>query len=306
MKPRRGRTGSPGARFIDPAVLARIDNLELLARSVVQGFIGGLHRSSYLGASVNFAEHRAYMPGDDVRRIDWRLYARSDRFYVKEYEADSNANFTVLLDTSRSMGYSSQGVSKLDYGRYLAACLGYFANKQRDRVGLTTFDTDVRRHVPASAKQFDLVLRTLGEVEADGSSDLRRPMLQVAEALRRSGIAVLISDLYEDPETVLSAVKGLEHRGHDLIVFHVLDPEEIEFNRAAAANFEDMESGETLPVVPQLLREQYRALVTEHIDRLTSVFGGQGIDYTLLDTSKPLDYALFRYLSARQKTTRSR
>ncbi|MGD8895518.1 MAG: DUF58 domain-containing protein, partial [Acidobacteriota bacterium] len=156
------------ARFLDPKVLARIENLELLARTVVEGFINGLHRSPYLGRSVDFAEHRAYMPGDDIRRIDWRLFARTDRYYVKEFEADSNSNFLVLLDVSRSMQFSSHGISKLDYGRYLAACLTHFAHKQRDRVGLVTFDEDVVDFVPPSAKHREAVLHALDRLEGGG------------------------------------------------------------------------------------------------------------------------------------------
>src|SRR5918997_1530146 len=147
----------PGARFVDPKVLARIGNLELLAKTVVDGFINGLHRSPYFGASVDFAEHRGYMPGDDIRRIDWKLYARTDRYYLKEYEADTNSNFCVLLDVSKSMSYKGVGVQKLEYAKYLAACLSYFAREQRDRVGMITFDSDIRDYVPPSAKHLDIV-----------------------------------------------------------------------------------------------------------------------------------------------------
>src|SRR5262245_16053549 len=151
----------PGATFLDPKVLARIGNLELLAKTVVEGFINGLHHSPYLGLSVDFAEHRAYMPGDDIRRIDWRLWARSDLYYIKEFDAETNANFRILFDVSRSMSYKGRGLPKMDYGRYLAACLAYFSHKQRDRVGIVTFDSDVVAHVPPSAKHLDVVLHTL-------------------------------------------------------------------------------------------------------------------------------------------------
>jgi len=294
------------ARFIDPKILGRIDNLELLARTVVEGFISGLHRSPYLGRSVDFAEHRAYMPGDDIRRIDWRLFARADRFYVKEFEADTNTSFTLILDLSRSMTFGSGGITKLDYARYLAACLAYFSHKQRDRVGLVTFDEDIVDFVPPSAKHLEVVLHKIDRMKPGRRGALGSPLAKVAEVIRRRGIMVLISDFYEEPEAVLDAVKVLRYKGNDLIVFHVLDPAEIEFPFDEVANYQDLETGEAIPVIPEYLREQYRKLVAEHIDRLSRWLGDNRIDYTLFDTSTPLDYALFSYLSNRQRLSRVR
>lgn len=296
----------PGARFVDPKVLARISSLELLARTVVDGFINGLHRSPYFGASVDFAEHRGYTPGDDIRRVDWRLYARTDRYYVKEYEADSNANFSVLLDVSRSMSFSSRGISKLDYARYLAACLTYFAHRQRDRVGIVTFDADVVEHVPCSAKHMNLVLYTLDRAVAGRPGSLGVPLKKMSEHFGRRGIVVLISDLYEEPEAVMEAVKPLRYRGNDLIVFHVLDPAELEFTYEEPSSFEDMESSEQIPVVPQSLGDQYRAMIREHIAALTTRFTENRMDYALFDTAAPLDRALFTYLSSRERLSRVR
>src|SRR5437867_5474451 len=156
----------PGARFVDPNVLARIGKLDLLARTVVDGFINGLHRAPYFGASIDFAEHRGYVPGDDIRRVDWRLFARTDKYFVKQYEADTNTNFAVLLDVSKSMGFASRGVSKLEYASYLAACLAYLAHRQRDRVGIITFDQAIVDYVPPSAKHFNVVLYTLDRARA--------------------------------------------------------------------------------------------------------------------------------------------
>ena len=218
-----------GTRFLDPAVLGRIGNLELLARTVVDGFLTGLHRSPYLGFSMDFAEHRPYMPGDDIRRIDWRLFARTDRHYIKLFEADTNANFSVLLDISRSMSYGSHSLAKLDYAKYLAACLTFFSNRQRDRVGLVTFDHEIVDYVPPSMKHLDTILHTLDRVEAGRAGGLAGPLLQITELLGRKGILVVISDFYEDPEAVISAIGPLRARGHDVIVFQVLDPTEIEF-----------------------------------------------------------------------------
>lgn len=296
----------PGARFIDPRVLARIDRLDLLARTVVEGFIGGLHRSPYRGLSVDFAEHRQYMPGDDIRLIDWRVFGRTDRFYIKQYEADSNSNFTVLLDMSRSMAFGKSGIPKIDYARYLAASLAYFAGRQRDRIGLVTFNDDVVDYIPPSAKHLDLVLHTLDRLEPSGSSALERPLWKVADASRRRGIMLLVSDLYESPRAVLEAVQRLGYRGHDLVVFHLLDRSEIDFEFDEAANYVDMETGEAVPVLPDRLRERYREMVAEHIATLRAELGPRRIDYQLFDTSRPLDHALFAYMSMRHRLTRVR
>jgi uncharacterized protein (DUF58 family) len=307
--------------LLDPAVLARIGNLELLARTVVEGFVNGLHRSPHLGSSTDFAEHRSYMPGDDIRGIDWRLFARSDRYYVKQFEADTNTNFMVLLDASPSMRYAGApggagSVSKLEYGCYLAAALAYFSSTQRDRVGLATFDRDLIEYVPPSARHLRLVLHALertagaaaasaGAVPAAGAppraATLEAPLRKLSEALRRRSIVLLISDLYEEPDQVLSALANVRGRGNDLIVFHVLDRNELEFPFADATNFVDLETGERMPVIPDYLRAQYRDVVGAHTAALARRTREQRIDYALFDTSKPLDTALFTYLLARQR-----
>jgi uncharacterized protein (DUF58 family) len=296
----------PGARFVDPKVLARIGNLELVSRSVVDGFINGLHRSPYFGASVDFAEHRGYVPGDDIRRVDWRLYARTDRYYIKEYEADSNSNFAVLLDVSKSMGFGSAGLTKLDYARMLAGCLTYLVHKQRDRVGLVAFDNDIVEFVPSSAKHMDVVLHVLERLKPANPGSLHVPMNKIAEHFGRRGLLVLISDLYEEPDALLEAIGPLRFRGHDIIVFHLLDRAELDFEYADPSAFEDLESGEQIPIVPEALGDQYRALVQAHITALTERFSANRIDYTLVNTSSPLDHALFSYLSARERLMRTR
>jgi uncharacterized protein (DUF58 family) len=305
--------------LLDPAVLARIGNLELLAHTVVEGFVNGLHRSPHLGSSTDFAEHRSYMPGDDIRGIDWRLYARSDRYYVKQFEADTNTNFMVLLDVSPSMRYrgATEGagsVSKLDYACFLAAALAYFSSTQRDRVGLATFDDDIVEYVPPSAKHLRLVLHALertGKEAAESperpagstarATALEAPLRKLSESLRRRSIILLISDLYEEPDAVLSALANVRGRGNDLIVFHLLDRNEIEFPFADATNFVDLETGERMPVIPEYLRTQYREVVAQHTGTLARRMQEQRIDYALFDTSKPLDKALFTYLLARER-----
>ena len=303
------QTSAPGAQFLDPAVLARISSLELRARSVVEGFIQGLHRAPNLGTSTDFAEHRPYMPGDDVRRVDWRLYARTDRFYLKKFEADTNTNFVILLDVSRSMAYGS----KLQYACTLAACLAYFSSLQRDRVGLATFDDRVVEFVPPSAKHLRLVLYELDHAErgvapkaAPRAARYRDVLHRLADTVRRRSMVALISDLYEEPDDVVAAVNHLRGRGNDLMVLHVLDPRELEFPFTEASNFVDLESGEHMPIIPEYLRDEYRRLIAEHTATLARRMGGHGVDYAQFNTDVPMDRALFRYLGARRRFERAR
>ena len=296
----------PGARFVDPKVLARLGSLELLARTVVDGFINGLHKAPYLGVSVDFAEHRGYMPGDDIRFIDWRVFARTDRFYVKRFEADTNTNFSVLFDISRSMSFGGKGLTKLDYGRYLAACLTYFCTKQRDRVGLVTFDEDIVTRVPPSAKHLDVVLHELDRIEAGRPGSFERPLFKATEFFKRRGIIVVISDFYEDPQKLVDALKPLSYGGNDLIVFQILDQAEIDFPYDEATSFQDLETGQKMPVVPEKLREQYRQLVQEHIAALSKKCSENRIDYALFNTATPIDHALFKFLAMRHKMTKAR
>ncbi|HET9453902.1 MAG TPA: DUF58 domain-containing protein [Gemmatimonadaceae bacterium] len=304
---------SEAANLVDPSVLARIGNLEMRAKVVVEGFIQGLHRAPNLGASTDFAEHRPYMPGDDVRRMDWRLYARTDRYYVKEFEADTNTNLLVMLDVSKSMQFGN----KMRYASTLAACLAYFSSLQRDRVGLATFADGIVDYVPPSAKHLRLVLHSLDQAErrtADPSPALgmtvtkgyRATFHRLADTVRRRSMVAIISDLYEEPDDIVAAVNELRGRGNDMMVLHVLEPSELEFPFDESANFEDVETGARMPVVPDYLRDEYRALVAQHVATLSKRLGGQGVDYALFDTSQPMDKALFRYLGARRKFERAR
>jgi uncharacterized protein (DUF58 family) len=298
------------ANLVDPAVLARIGNLEMRAKVVVEGFIQGLHRAPNLGASTDFAEHRPYMPGDDVRRMDWRLYARTDRYYVKEFEADTNTNLLVVLDVSRSMRFGG----KLRYASTLAACLAYFSSLQRDRVGLATFADGIVDYVPPSAKHLRLVLHSLDQAERKAGpaaasqprTSYRTIFQRLADTVRRRSMVAIISDLYEEPDDIVAAVNELRGRGNDMMLLHVLDPAELEFPFEESANFEDLESGEKMPVIPDYLRDEYRKLIAQHVETLGKRLGGQNVDYALFNTSQPMDKALFRYLGARRKLERAR
>jgi len=295
----------PGARFVDPKILSRISSLELMARTVVEGFINGLHRAPYFGASIDFAEHRGYVAGDDIRRVDWRLFARTDRFYVKQYEADTNTNLSILFDVSKSMSFSSRGIPKIEYASFVAACLGYLAQLTPVRLAWTSrmYGGKFQGRQPESL-QPDEWVEIAAKAERPGN--LTAPLNKMAEHFKRRGILVLISDFYEEPDAVLEAIKPLKFLGNDLIVFHVLDPAEIEFGYDDASSFEDLESGDQIPVVPQSLAQEYRQLIRAHIDALTAKFSEHRIDYTLLNTAEPLDRALFSYLSSRERLMRVR
>lgn len=290
------------ASFLDPLILARISNLELLARTVMDGFLQGIHRSPHLGVSPDFAEHRPYMPGDDIRRIDWRVYARTDRFYIKQFEAETNADVGFLLDVSASMNYGSSEVTKLDYARFLTASLAYFSAGNKDRVGLYAFDNEVVEHVRPSAAHLDKLLHAVARVKAEHEGDWELPLARVANTFRRRGILVVVSDFYDDPEKVTNALGAFRARGHDMVAFHVLDPAEIDFPFSQASNFKDLETGHLLPVTPDKLARNYQEQMRQHIDRLGKLFGKHGVDYVLLNTGEPLDQALFAYLTFRRQS----
>jgi uncharacterized protein (DUF58 family) len=291
-------------RFIDPKVLIKIQNLELIARSVVEGFVQGLHRSPYLGFSVDFAAYRQYMPGDEIRRIDWNVFSRSDKLYVKLYEGETNTRVLVLLDISGSMNYGSAGLKKIDYARMLAACLSYFAYHQRDGVGLLTFDTEIRSHTPASRRRGQLmtILSEIDRIQPSELTEFRKPLRFLAEYLTRRGLIVLISDLYDEPDNIIAGLKVLRSKGNDIIVFHIMDNFELTFPYEETAQFEDMETKKKLHVIPEYLRTQYLVILKEHMERIRKELSGMRIDYCLMDTSKPLDAGLFSYLGARSKT----
>jgi uncharacterized protein (DUF58 family) len=292
----------PKNRFIDPKVLMKIQNLELIARTVVEGFVNGLHRSPYLGFSVDFAEYRQYMPGDDIRRIDWNVYGRSDRLYLKLYEGETNTRVLILLDVSGSMNYGSADIKKIDYARIIAACLSYFSYHQRDGVGLLTFDTDVRSHIPASRRTGQLfnILAEIDRIEPAKETAFRKPLRFLAEFLSRRGLIVLISDLYDEPENIMAGLKQLKAKGNDIMVLHIMDNFELTFPFMDAAQFEDMENKRKMHIIPEYLRDQYLTIINDHIARLRKEMSGSRIDYTLMDTTKPVDEALFSYLAARE------
>ena len=292
---------SSRTEILDPSVLSRVGGLELVARSIVDGFLGGVHRTNAFGSTTEFAEHRAYMPGDDTRRVDWRLFGRSDRLNVKEYEADSNANVAVFLDVSKSMDYAGapNRMTKLDYGRVLAASILWLARQQRDRVGLVTFDSKVRDLVVPAGKHLPLSIHTLEQTRAGGEGELAGPLRAAADQFRRRGILVVISDLYMEPDAAIDAVVQLRNRGNEILLLHVLDPTEREFPSTDVNGLQDLETGETLPIVARSQRDEYRALVAAHLAELERVATKRGVTYSQMDTSTSPGEALARVLTLR-------
>jgi uncharacterized protein (DUF58 family) len=294
----------PKNRFIDPKVLIRIQNMELVARTVVEGFVTGLHQSPYMGFSVDFAEYRAYRAGDEIRRIDWNVYGRTDKLFVKLYEGETNTSVLVLLDMSGSMSYGSGEVKKSDYAKMLAACLSYFAYHQRDAVGILTFDTGVRNHIPASRRTGQLfsILNEISTAEPAKETEFKKPLQFLAEVLNRRGIIIVISDFYDEPANIVAGLKVLKAKGNDIMAFHVMDDFELTFPFEDMAQFEDLETKEKLHVIPEYLRTQYLNVLGDHIQKLKKDLKAVQIDYTLLNTAKPLDAGLFSYLAARAHT----
>lgn len=291
-------------RFLDPAVIARLGTMELKARTVVEGFLSGLHRSPYKGFSVEFAEYRQYLPGDDLSTLDWKVFARSDRHYVKKFEEETNLDCHVLLDVSASMGYrGSAPMSKLEYGSVLAASLAFLMNRQRDATGLIAFDDRIQFRLPAGARRGHLhaLLLALEKMQPGRQSNVARPLQQLAEALLKRSLIVLISDLFDDPEATIKGLRYLKFRGSDVIVFQVLDPHELTFPFRGTSKFRDLESAAELLAEPAEIRTQY----LRELAGLTLAFDrglrGAGIDYVQLDSSQPLDFALLAYLAARER-----
>ncbi|HEX7071442.1 MAG TPA: DUF58 domain-containing protein [Rhodothermales bacterium] len=295
-------------RFIDPLTLSRISSLELLARGVVEGFVSGLHRSPYRGFSVEFMAYRPYMPGDDLMHLDWKLFARTDRYFIKEFEDETNTALNVLLDVSASMEFGSGAVTKRAYGSYLAAALAYLAVRQHDAVGLTLFDERVRTSLPprSTRRHLHFLLRELESAAPGTRSAIEKPLHELAERQRKRGFVALVSDLLDEPESIVDGLRHFRYLGHDVIVFHVIDPQEMTFPFSDLVEFEDMESGDRLTVSAEAARDVYLENLTRHQETIRRECALQGIDYVLLPTDQPLDAALFAYLAGRGGRSRAR
>jgi len=283
-------------------VLAGISTLDLVARTVVDGFVSGLHRSPDFGFSQEFAEYRPYTPGDDPRHVDWNVFARTERTYLKRYQGETNTLLTILLDTSASMRYSTTNLSKLDYSRFLAASLAYLANQQRDAFGLLVFDEGVREYVPASSRygQLTKLLHVMDAASEGKQTDYEAPLLHFREFSRRRGIVAILSDFYTDPTALVKLVEPLRYRGNDVVLFHILDPKEINPDFQGAQLFVDMETESRMEVSPDYLRGRYKQRMTAHLEQIAAECRRTGLDYMLMPSDKPLDAGLREYLSIRQ------
>jgi uncharacterized protein (DUF58 family) len=297
-------------KYLDPAVVSRLSNMDLRARLVVEGFLTGLHRSPYHGFSVEFAEHRQYMPGDEIRHLDWKVYGKTDRFYVKQFEEETNLKSYLLLDQSTTMRFSTQALNKFQYASFVAAALSYLMIRQRDAVGLMLFADKPVQYLPPHALPSQLT-RILKALENSAPQDhtttgIGATLHNIAERLKRRGLVILLSDLQpNDPAAdlpaIISGLKHLRHQKHEVLVFQILDPAEIDFPYTNDAIFEDLETGEQMPVQPNFLRNAYRENAQAYFDALKRACRENHIDYTLLNTTTPFDQALMHYLLKRQR-----
>src|SRR5579863_8502636 len=289
-------------RFLDPSILAGIAGLDLVARTVVDGFVAGLHRSPDFGFSQEFAEYQAYTPGDDLRHIDWNVYARSERMYLKRYRGETNSPLTILLDASNSMQFGSHSVNKMDYARYLAASLFYLAiHGQRDAAGLLTFDDEIRNYIRPSTRQGQLprLMAGLEQAEARARTDFAKPMRYFQEFLRRRGIVLIVSDFWESPESIVHTIEPLRMNGNEVVLFHVLDPEDVRPALNGPSILVDLETQEQLETTPDYTKKDYREKVQAHLSDLRDRTKSAGMGYCLLMTDRPLDDALREYLTLR-------
>jgi uncharacterized protein (DUF58 family) len=288
-------------KFLDPKVLNKITRLDLKARHIVEGFMGGMHKSPYHGFSVEFAEHREYAPGDDLKHLDWKVFGRSDRLFIKEYELETNLRTHILLDTSESMDYGGKETTKLELASHIAASMAYLILKQQDSVGMVCFDKEVKSFIPTSSSMGHLrpILGTLATSEGKNKTDLGAVLNALAERIQRRGLIILISDLFDKPEVLLKSLQHFSHKRHDVIVFHVLDEYELTFPFERMTLFEGLEEYPKQLVDPRSLRKAYLAEVNQFCEDVRKGCVRQMIDYVRISTDQDLDVELTKYLAGR-------
>ena len=291
-------------QYLQPDTVSKLKGMELRARMVVEGFIAGLHKSPYHGFSVEFAEHRQYMPGDNIRDIDWKVYAKTDRYYIKQYEEETNLKGYLLLDCSASMRYQSGGqLTKFDYAGMLCGALGYMMLRQRDAVGVVTFDQKIRRYVPPRSKSGHLhvLLSEIANQQPSEQTDISNTLHEMAERIKRRGLVIILSDLLDDPDKIISGLRHFRYHKHEVIVFHILDPRERDFNFGGEALFKDMETGEEIATLPYQMKKEYAEKVAEFSETLQAACRQSNIDYHPIDTAMPFDQALYAFLAKRER-----
>ncbi len=292
----------PG-RLLDAASIAKLGGMDVRARAVVEGFVAGLHKSPFKGFSVEFAEHRQYMPGDPLKTIDWKVYGKTDRFYVKEFEEETNLRAYLVIDGSASMGFTTGEVSKFDYSRYLAASLSYLMIRQQDSVGVLLFDEKIRRFIPprSAGRHLHVILKELENARPSAGTKLAETLHRLADRVKRRGLVMLMSDLFDDPDDVLSALRHFRHKRNEVVVFHVLDAAERQFGFQREAVFHDVETNDEMLVRPWEIRQEYQQAVQAWIDRYRRTCREIGVDYVPMNTEMPFDTALLAYLDKRRR-----
>ena len=303
MSPGSTETRNAQTRLLDPSVLASMSNLELVAKAVVEGFVNGLHRSPKFGFSQEFVEYREYSDGDDPRYIDWNVFSRTDRTYIKRFMGETNSHLMLLLDTSASMGFGSASTSKLQYGKYLGASLAYLSSRQHDAIGVMLFDDDVVDYRPPASKVGSLqgVIHTLDKAEASMGTDINKPMNRFREHVKKRGLVAVISDFYCDAEELLENIRPLAMHGQDVIMFHLLDSDELDPKIKQSTLYEDMETGQAIEVELTYMAKAYREKIQNHIKNIEEAANGIRADHVLINTADPLDKALHNYLTFREK-----
>ena len=293
----------PSGHILTPDIISRLNNLSLKARFVVEGFIVGLHKSPYHGFSVEFSEHRAYGAGDEIRHVDWKLWGKTDRYFIKQFEEETNLKSYLLIDQSLSMTYKSGNVTKLEYAQILAASLGYLMLKQQDAVGLTLFDDEIRANIPARSKRshLNIILSKMQNIKPGPETIIAPVLHKTAEAIKKRGLIILISDLFDDPDEILSGLQHFRYKGHEVVVFHVLDPQELTLDFTQRTRFRDMESGEEIITDPWHIQSDYQKSIAQFCDYMKSMCRQRNIDYIRLSTDSPLDMALSEYLIKRKR-----
>ncbi|HTX18962.1 MAG TPA: DUF58 domain-containing protein [Bacteroidota bacterium] len=301
----------PSLKYLQPDVVSKLSNMELRARMVVEGFITGMHKSPYHGFSVEFAEHRQYMPGDEIRSIDWKVFGKTDRYYIKEYEEETNLKSYAILDASASMSFASPGspgepgprITKLQYASYLVAALSYLMVQQRDAVGLSVFDAGIRFTIPPHATKAHLrrILVELEHLSGGGTTGTAKALHALAERISRRGLIIVLSDLLDDPDAVMTALRHFRYHHHDVLVMQILDPLERSFAFGGDALFRDLETREELATQPYHIQREYQKEMRAFLERYKRECRENHIDYVLLDTGTPFDAALFQYLNKRER-----
>ncbi|MCS7258893.1 MAG: DUF58 domain-containing protein [candidate division WOR-3 bacterium] len=290
-------------RFLKPEVIVKLKTIELKARLVVEGFLAGLHRSPYKGFAQEFAEYRAYQPGDELKRIDWKIYAKTDRFYVKEFQEETNLKAYILIDASGSMSYKSNGISKLEYAKFLSASLAYLLIKQRDSVGLVVFTSKINKYLPPRSKSdhLNVILHVIDKITPGGDTNLANTFHELAEKIKRRGLVIILSDLLDNKDAVLSALKHFRHKKHEVLVFHILDPNELKLAYNEPLILKDLETGSTIRIDPRIIRKDYEKAVNRYFTEFKRECHENLVDYLQITTDLPLDHCLLEYLQKRSR-----